>query len=175
MKIFSRYYTRRLYWSFCLLDILDALTPWVKEILYEGSPFLRQVATYYLRPFGSSYAPRFFKTIIAGEILRLNEMEDLHASLFLSIIEAHSRYDPDKGNTDLVNWLSWTIPYEFSKLVTWRVTHPITPFEEAVEDPQRVEFESVFEKERQVVIMVDDLGLSRQLKYYYLNKLGGKL
>ena len=171
MKIFKRFYVRRLYRTNKLEEILDILDLWIEEVLYENSPFLRQVASYHLRPLGSSSAPRFFKRILAGEILRLNEEEDLRSSVLLSIIISFRKYNPAKGNVSLVTWLSWNIPYELSKLVTWRIVHPVGPFEEYFFSPEIKEFEEVCGIERQIDILSIDLGLERQSKYYYLQKV----
>lgn len=174
MRIFKRYYARRLYRTNKLSDILDILEDWPGGVLYEGSPFLRQVASYYLNFYGGSYAPRFFKTIIADEILRLNEKEDLIGYLKLAIILSYRNYKPSKGNVSLVTWLSWRIPYELSKLVTWKVTHPIGPFDESFIPAEIERFEETFETERQVAILSEDLGLEKQSKYYYLQKVKEK-
>ena len=171
MRIFPRFYALRLYRTNQLEDILDILDSWVDEVLYENSPFLRQVASYHLRPTGRSSSPRIFKRILANEILRLTEPEDLKAIVKLAIVVSYRNYKPSKGNVSLVNWLSWRIPYEVSKWVTWREAHPVEPFEEAFLPPEIDEFERTFEIERQIVILSKDLGLEKQIKYYYLQKV----
>lgn len=171
MRIFRRHYVLRLYRTNDLDNILDILENWIDEVLYEDSPFLRQVASYHLRRLGSSSAPRFFKKILANEILRLTELEDLKASVRMSVVVSYRNYKPSKGNVSLVTWLSWRIPYELSKLVTWRVAHPVEPFEEVFLLPDIVEFDETSERERQVVIISNDLGLEKQTKYYYLRKV----
>lgn len=175
MRIFRRFYVLRLYRAFKLEDILDILENWVAEVLCEDSPFLRQVASYHLRQHGSSYAPRFFKTVLANEILRLTELEDLKSSLKLAIIISYRNYNPSKGNVSLVDWLSWKIPYEMSKLVTWRVAHTVEPFEEAFLPVEIERFERTSETERQIAILSEDLGLDKQTKYYYLRKAREKI
>ena len=170
MKIFPKFYTRRLYRVNKLEDILKILEPWIDKVLYKESPFLRQVASYHLRQFGSSSAPRLFKSIVAGEIYRLNEEEDLKASLRAAIVIAYRKYNPAKGNVSLVNWLSWKIPYEMSKWVTWKVTHPIEPFIEDFLPAEIIRFERTLEKERQIGILSEDLNLEKQVKQYYLRK-----
>jgi hypothetical protein len=170
MKIFRKFYVRRLYRVYKLEDILEVLKPWVKEVLYENSPFLRQVASYRLRDQGGSSCPRIFKTILGNEIFRLMEIEDLEASLRVAIVVSYREYNPAKGNVSLVNWLSWRIPYELSKLVTWKVTHPIGPFDEAFSPAEIDIFERTFELERQIVILSKDLQIDKQAKYYYLKK-----
>lgn len=171
MKVFRRHYVLSLYRTNKLEEILDILEPWISEVLHSDSPFLRQVASYHLRPLGSSSAPRFFKSILAGEIIRLNETEDLKAALRLSIIISYRDYNPSKGNVSLVTWLAWRIPYELSKLVTWRVVHPITPFEESFLPSEIEEFERTFEVKRQIGILSKDLDLDKQSKHYYLKKV----
>lgn len=171
MKIFSRYYVLRLYRTNKLVEILEILEPWISEVLYKNSPFLRQVASYHLRVFGSSYSPRFFKNIIANEILRLTEQEDLYSIIRLAIIICYRNYDPSKGNVSLVTWLAWRIPYEVSKLVTWRVTHLISPFIEEFLPTEIEEFERTFELERQIGIISKDLELDKRSKHYYLRKV----
>lgn len=174
MKIFSKFYARRLYRSYKLEEILTILDPWIDEVLYFGSPFLRQIASYHLRLLGGSSSPRFFKTVLGNEILRLTGLKDLKAFTFLSIIEAFRIYNPSKGNVNLVTWLAWRVPYELSKLVTWKVTHPIGPFEEAFLPPDIEDFERTFTIERQVDILSKDLKLEKQTKYYYLEKVKEK-
>ena len=164
VKIFKKFYARRLYRACGLESILDILDPWVDDVLFEVSPFLRQVASYHLRPFGSSSAPRFFKTVIAHEILRLNEPEDLRAAVKLAVIICYRGYRPSKGNVDLVTWLSWRIPYELSKLVAWRKAHPIEPFEECFLPLEIEQFDRTLEVERQIGILSEDLGLGSQTK-----------
>ncbi len=174
MRIFQRTYALRLYRTNKLEKILEILEPWIDDVLYMGSPFLRQVASYHLRVAGSSYAPRLFKTVLASEIIRLNEMDDLKASLRLAIIIAFRMYDLSKGNVSLVTWLAWKIPYELSKLVTWRIFHPVEPYSEDYLPFMRCKFERTFEKKRQTAILAADLKLDKRSKYYYLKKVEGK-
>lgn len=168
MKIFPRFYVRRLYRVYKLSDVLRVLDPWIDDVLYPESPFLRQVASYLLRRQGGSRAPRFFKTVLAGEIWRLNEYEDLRASVQLAIVEAHRKYNPSKGKVDLVNWLSWNVPYEISKFIVWRIVAPIGPFSEAYTPSEIPLFEGISATERKIGILSEDLGLDRQTKYYYI-------
>ncbi len=171
MKIFPKCYARELYHSVHLAEVTAILDPWIDEVLYSKSPFLRQVASYYLRVYGSSSAPRFFKNLIGDEILRLNEPEDLKASIHAAIIIAYREFKPYITDQSMVTWLSWRIPYEVSKLVTWRVIHPIGPFDECFLPPEIDEFERTFEVERQIGIISKDLGLERQSKSFYLQKV----
>ncbi len=173
MKIFRRHYVLQLYRTSDLTDIINILNPWVDEIIYYDSPFLRQVASYHLRVFGSSSAPRFFKTILAGEILRLTELEDLKASIMLALVIAYRAYNPSKGNVSLVTWLSWKIPYEVSKLVTWKVTHPISPVDEFYVSRDFDRFCDTVEIVKQIGILSEDLDLDKQTKYYYSRKVKG--
>jgi hypothetical protein len=170
VKIFEKFYVRRLYRAKTLNEILNILDPWINEVLYINSPFLRQVASYHLRKFGSSYAPKIFKNTIGNEILRLNDFEDLRSCIILSIIESYRAYNSMKGNVNLINWLSWKIPYEVSKLVTWRVTHNIYPFNEEFNDPLINTFEDQNRIEYQINLLCSDLNLDSQTKYYYLRK-----
>jgi len=170
MKIFPKYYVRRLYRTNKLEEITKILLPWVDETLYQDSPFLLHSASYKLKRMGGVVAPKLFKKIVSDEILRLNELEDLKASLCLAIIESYRSYKPSKGKVDLVNWLSWNIPYQFSKLVTWRITHPIEPFEEASDTPENILLDPFSGNDYKIAIICEDLGLSKQVKYYYLNK-----
>ena len=170
MRIFPRYYARRLYRVSKLDNLIELLQPWIDEVLYYDSPFLRQVASYLLRRHGGSYAPRIFKRVISGEILRLNTLEDLRGVVNLAIVEAFRKHDPH-GGTDLPNWLSWYVPYEVSKLVTWRVFKPLEPFSEAVFSIELAEFENFDSSVSEIAIISSDLGLDRQKKYYYLNKM----
>jgi len=171
VKIFRRYYVLSLYRTNKLEEILDILEPWINEVLCIDSPFLRQVASYHLRPFENSASPKFFKNILANEIVRLNEIEDLKAAIRLSIVISYRDYNPSKGNVSLVNWLAWRIPYELSKLVTWRVVHSISPFSEDFLPSEVEDFERTFEVERQIGILSKDLELNKQSMHYYLRKV----
>ena len=173
MKIFPKAYARQLYHATHLAEIIAILDPWIDEVVYPKSPFLRQIASYFLRPFGRSSAPRFFKNLVGDEILRLNDFEDLRSSIHLAIIKSYRDYKPYLSDQSLVTWMSWKIPYEVSKLVTWQVTHPIGPFEESFFPPEILDFENTFEFERQVDIISKDLKLEKQSKYYYLQKVKG--
>ena len=130
MKIFPKKYFRELCQSKSLEESLTILQAWIVLVLVPNSPFLRQVSTYHLREFGSSYAPRFFKKIVSQEILRLYESEDLKSLLTLAIIESYREFDPDRGLSRL-NFMSWRIPYLFARQIKIRKTHLIEPFEEA--------------------------------------------
>jgi hypothetical protein len=170
MKIFPRKFVRQLYRTNNLEEILSILSPWITLVAKPQSPFMRQVASYLLRKQGGSYAPRFFKEIVASEIIRLTESEDLTSILNLSIIESFAEFRPGKG-TDLVNWLSWKIPYHCSKLVTYRAIHSIEPCERSAIPKNLTEFEGIEATKRKVAIICSDLGLKRQNRYYYLKEL----
>jgi hypothetical protein len=170
LKIFRKYYVRYLYTLNKLDDIIELLIPWIDEVLYKDSPFLLEVASYRLRKYGCSYAPKIFKTVIANEILRLNELEDLRSMVLLAIVISYRRYNPAKGKVDLTNWLSWTIPYELSKLVTWKITHPIEPAEVEYIHPEMEEFEKNIEIENQISILCKELNIPSWKTIDYLVK-----
>jgi hypothetical protein len=174
LRIFHKAYARQLYHASHLAEVIAILDPWIDEILYPGSPFLRQVASYFLRPYGRSSSPRFFKNLVGSEILRLNELEDLKSSINLAIVISYRDYKPYYSDQSRVTWMSWRIPYEVSKLVTWRVVHPIEPCEECFLPLEIEEFNRVFEIKRQIGIISKDLCLEKQYKYYYLQKVKDK-
>lgn len=167
MKIFPKRYFLKLYYSKDLNEILSILDSWIDLVTKPNSPFLRQIASYHLRLYGSSYAPRIFKRVIADEMLRLNEKEDIRATINLAIIESYREFDPKKG-TDLITWLSWRIPFHCSEWLTYQVTHPIEPFDESVLSPEIIKFEELLHSGEKVAIISQDLELSRFTKHYYL-------
>jgi hypothetical protein len=139
--------------------------PWVKETASEAGPFFWQVSSYYLKKHGGSYAPRLFKKIISKEIIKLNEEEDLRSIILLSIIESYREYNSSKGSVDLVNWISWMVPYKVSKMVTWRVTHPVEPSDLCVDEPQVLD-----NTEKQISIIGRELGLTGKQRKFYRSK-----
>jgi len=161
MKIFRKHYVRRLYHAKTLEEIVKVLEPWGEEVLQPDSLFLSQVASYKLRIYGCSYAPTIFKQALGRVFLQLYEMEDLRASLRLAIVEAYRSYDSGKGRVDYVNWLSWKIPYEMSKLLTWRIVRYIYPLEEYI-NPRLEEFEEKDEQSRQFGIITSEISLARR-------------
>lgn len=161
MKIFPKYYVRRLYIASSLEEIIKTLTPWKMAVLYPGSPFLRQIASYFF-PEGSN-TPRFFKQILGDEILRVMGAEDLGSVIDLAIVASYRRFNP-KG-VDLITWLSWMIPYECSKWVYWRELHSVLLDEKV--DVALNEFESRDWREDRIAILCDEVGLCKQSKYYY--------
>jgi hypothetical protein len=140
---------------------------WAEEVIYLGSPLLRQIASYSLRRLGGALAPRLFKQLLGDEMLRVMGKPDFKASLLLGVVVAYRRFEPEKGNMTLINWLSWVAPYETSKHVYWRELHPIEPFEEAYFLPELEEFEASSVIDRKIDILAEDLGLDKQRKLYY--------
>jgi hypothetical protein len=170
MKIFSKFYVRRLYRTRTLNEVLSVLDSWIDEVLYRDSPFLQQIASHFLRKYGSSYAPRFFKRVLGNEILRLNHYDDLRSCVILAIIESYRDYNPAKGNITLVNWLSWRIPYEVHKLVTLTETKIIVPVDIEFKDPMIERMEDSDYINHQIDIVCSDLCLGKQVRYSYKQK-----
>lgn len=165
MKIFPRYYARRLYRTTSLEEILETLISWKTLVLRPGSPFLRQIASYFF-PTGSS-TPRFFKEVLGDEILRVVGREDMESIIDLAIVASYRRFNP-RGGTGLVGWLSWTIPYECSKWVYWRGLHPV--FGEEYYDVALEEFETYNWTKERIAILCNEAGLCKQSKYYWSGK-----
>ena len=140
---------------------------WADEVIYPGSPLLRQIAAYRLKKIGGAKAPRFFKQLLGDEILRVMGKADLKASLLLGVVVAYRRFEPEKGTMTLINWLSWVAPYEASKHIYWRQFHPVEPFDEEYIPAGLEEFESLNVIDHRIGILADDLGLDRQKKLYY--------
>lgn len=132
----------------------------------EESPFLRQVASYFF-PTGSN-TPRFFKQLLGDKILQATGIEDMKAILDLAIVSAYRRFK-SKGGTDLITWLSWMIPYECSKWVSWREQGPVLQDEEISLDIE--EFESRDIDEERISVLCDEVGLCKQSKYYWLRRV----
>lgn len=162
MKIFHRRFARLIYISENLEELLINLRPWINIVNRPDSPFMLQVASYFLRKQGSSAAPKFFKQIVASEIFRIIGKEDIECTILLAIIDAHKHFLYGKG-TDIVNWLSWRVPYITSKYVRCIEVNSIEPFEEAYEeDYSRLDY-----KNRQLDIIARELRMSGSHKEYY--------
>jgi len=166
VKIFQKYYVRRLYRATSLDDITKILLPWAKDVARPDSPFMLQVSGHLLKSVGGVLAPHILKRLMAHEICRVMFRKDLEASIMLSLIETYRRHDMTKG-VDIVNWLSWITPYECSKLVYWRDIHPSD-----WQDTPELDIESTIDSSVSVRIQLlcDILGLSKQLRYYYRRK-----
>lgn len=166
LRVFSKYYVRRIYRDKTLPQLLSTLDSWVDKSLQTRSKLLLQTTGYILWPVGGVFAPFSLRDIVIKEILRLNDYEDLRSSLILSIIEAYREFIPDHG-TDIVNWLARRVPYLFSKVITWRIFHGIDEnFSYSIDFSIDFRVDDV-----RVDLISEQLGLSPQLKRYY--KLGG--
>jgi hypothetical protein len=142
VRIFPKYYARRIYFARNLEKIIEELNPWIDEVISGPTPFLQRVSGYILKNQGHGCAPDIYKKVVSTEIIRLTGHKDLKAIVFLAIVESYRKYDPSKGRCDIVTWLAWQIPYIVSKWVTWKVTHPIEPVIESV-DPAEPEFNTL--------------------------------
>lgn len=170
MKIFHWKYVRPLQEASSLLEIVAILSPWIDEVVYPGSPFLRQVVSFSLQKFGGSTAPRSLKEYMAEILLSLNSKEDIRSAIFLSIVEAYRVYEYNRG-TDLVSFLSWRVPYYCSKYllifptagnIEREVVDTISSFEELTLQ------EALFEAS------LSSFSIAKQKKRYYSAKIALK-
>lgn len=169
MKIFQKRFVRRIFISKDLEELIENLQPWIDEVNRGDSPLMFQVSSYFLRKYGSSAAPRFFKKIVASEIFRLTGIEDMRCTILLAIVDAYKAFDPNKGS-NLASWLSWRIPYIMSKYVQCMKVDHIEPYEKTYEEDY-----SILDDNKIIAdIIFDDLNLSDSHKQYYRKKVNDK-
>lgn len=162
MKIFQKRYVRLIAISRNLEELLENLNSWVEQVNTPISPFMLQVSSYFLRKQGSSAAPKLFKRIVASELYRLAGSEDLKCTILLAIIDAYKTHDYNKGS-NLINWLSWRIPYITSKYLQCIQVRYIEPFIEEYEP----DYSIIEGKNKQLDIIFEDLKLPRTHRQYY--------
>jgi len=152
-----------LYNSVSLTEVIGILIPWLDEVIYPGSPLLRQIASYHLRRLGGSLCPRSIKGFVGDSLLKGYGEKDIKATLQLAIAEAYIEYDWGISTTKLSNWLSWRIPYIASKYLRPHFGEIIVDgsYEIDLPDMERFIVEST----------CDFLSLERQKKKYYIDKI----
>jgi hypothetical protein len=142
MKIFPKRFVRQLHHAKSLDDVIKILVPWTDKVVYDGSVVLKRVAYYVYSRRGITSPTKFLLTVMAEEIYRVTGLEDLKQILLLSVTICYRKYNPLRGNCDLINYLSWMVPYEASKLISWKAIHPIGP-ESLLIEPIEPEFFSI--------------------------------
>jgi hypothetical protein len=167
LRIFPWRYVSLLRKSLSLLEVVIILSPWIDDVVYPGSPFLRQIASFTLRRFGGSSAPRVLKELIGGYILQLNSPEDIRAAVLLSIVEAYRAWDRSVG-TDLASFLAWRVPLYCSRHLLLFPTAANIQREE--EDPLSL-FEGVSTTRRLFEEAARACSVAKQKKRYYSDKM----
>ena len=138
LRIFPKYYYRRLYGVSDLEEIVEILLPWTSWVLKMDHRFLMRVAGFGL---GDLSKPAWQKRIWVKELLRVNDFEDLQQSLLEAIVVTYHKFDLDKAHATVREWLAWRLAPEFAKLVSPLERKPVEPFDLYYEDPLLAEFE----------------------------------
>ena len=173
MKIFPKKFVSILYRFEGSPKFFEVLKDWANYVSYTNSPILRQVASYHLRDFGFSNAPRDIKQDLGNYIFESIGVDDFTQTILLAGVEGVRGYDSSRGNCSLVNYLSWYIPYRVSRLTAWVIKPNITYLEDMYSHYGEEDLETFvctsFRK-RNFDILCADIGASKQLKYFYAER-----
>lgn len=160
MRIFHRKYAPLISDAFYANDLeqlIKVLVPWTYDVVYEDSPFLQEISSYWLIPHDCSLAPRFFKKTFGNWLLRHMGAEDIRAAALASAVVAFRQY-PGLDNIDPLSWLSWILPPRtFPFLLKHQSVRRIEPFIEEDWPAEIDEFESFGQESVQARAIINDL------------------